>query len=434
MSLSSRDKTAIWHPYTQHKTSLDALPIVSGKGAYLFDDAGKSYLDLISSWWVTLHGHCQPDIAKAIYEQATTLDHVVFAGFTHEPAIALAEKILKLAPPEFTRVFYSDNGSTSVEVALKMAYQYWRNQGKSERRRFMAFELAYHGDTFGAMSVGRYPTFFSRYSELFFAVDTFEYPATWAHDAATEEKEKQALLKISDYLAQYGHEVCALIIEPLVQGSAGMRMCTPRFLRDLETLIQSYGILIIYDEVFTSLGRCGDYFACRKVATTPDIICLSKGVTGGFLTSGMTLCHEKIYAAFLGDTFATALVHGHSFTGNPISCAAGLASLTLLEKPETQNQLALIEKIHHEELVNVMDSGLIEEPRVCGTIAAFNVSSGFEYGSAKSFEIRRRFNERGLLIRPLGNVIYFVPPYCVTESELRTAYQIVIEELEGVTA
>lgn len=434
MSLSTRDQAVVWHPYTQHKTSQQALPISRGKGTYVYDEKGKAYLDLISSWWVTLHGHGHPDIAKAIYEQAMELDHVLFAGFTHEPAVALAEKILALAPAGYSKVFYSDNGSTAVEVGLKMAYQYWRNQGEKKRQRFIAFDGGYHGDTFGAMAVGKYCGYFEAFNDLFFAVDKFSYPETWLGDAFIEEKEQRVLTEIKDYLEKNGSEICALIIEPLVQGSSGMHMCRPQFLRELEKLIRAHGILIIYDEVLTSLGRCGDYFACHKAGTSPDIICVSKGLTGGFLPCAMTLCQEKIYAAFLGDSIASALIHGHTFTANPIACAAGLASMKLLEQTETQKQIALIEKIHTEELPRVLETGSVEHGRYCGTIMAVDFKIDAAYGSENSLALRKKFNDRGLLIRPIGKVLYFLPPYCITETELRNAYNIVIEELQGVRA
>lgn len=434
MTLSARDHAVLWHPYTQHKIAATPLPVTSGKGAYLYDENGKRYLDLISSWWVNLHGHAQPDIAKAIYEQAMQLEHVIFAGFTHEPAVKLAENILALLPAEFSKVFYSDNGSTAVEVALKMAHQYWRNHGETNRRRFLAFEGSYHGDTFGAMAVGKGCGFFGHYTDLFFEVDLLPYPAVAKNDANAEKIEQQVLAKISDHLDLYGKETSSLIIEPLVQGVAGMRMCTPRFLRNLEKLVHSHGILIIYDEVMTGFGRTGNYFSCLQAETTPDIICVSKGITGGFLPLAATICNEKIYQAFLGETMGSALIHGHSYAANPIGCAAALASLELLKSPETQAQIALIEKINKEELARMSEMGAVENARYCGTIAAFNFKCTEGYGSKRGYEIQNNFLEQGLLMRPLGNVFYFIPPYCITEEELRGAYDVAIHELQGEIA
>lgn len=431
MTLSSRDKAVIWHPLTQHQTAAFPVPITRGQGAYLYDETGKSYLDLVSSWWVNLHGHSHPYIAKAIYEQAMTLEHVIFAGFTHEPAVQLAEKMLALLPPVFAKVFYSDNGSTSVEVALKMAYQYWHNKGQTQRKRFIAFDGGYHGDTFGAMSVGKNLTYHMHFLDLLFPVALFAYPATWMNDARVIEKEERVLHQIAQYLEKYADETVAMILEPLIQGSAGMLMCTERFLQKLEVLVRSHGILIIYDEVMTGFGRTGAHFACTKAGTTPDIICLSKGISGGFLPLAATICHEKIFEAFLGDTFVKALAHSHSYSGNPLGCAAALASMTLLA--ESDDRRVAIENIHQQALIRLMALPQIKKPRYCGTVAAFEIDLG-GYASAHSCELRKQFIERGLLIRPIGDVVYLLPPYCITDAELQGAYEIVIEEIQGVTA
>jgi adenosylmethionine-8-amino-7-oxononanoate aminotransferase len=434
MSLTARDQAAIWHPYTQHKTAAIPIPIVSGKGAYLYDENGKRYLDLISSWMVNLHGHAHPEIAKAIYEQALRLEHVIFSGFTHEPAVELAERILAILPDGFSKVFYSDNGSTSVEVALKMAHQYWRNLGDNNRKRIIAFEGAYHGDTVGGMSVGRGCQFYSQYERLLFEVDMLPYPLTWIGDENVIEKENRVLKTIALHLEQYATETSSLIIEPLIQGSGGMRMCSPRFLVELEKLVRAHNILLIYDEVMTGFGRTGADFSCTKAGTAPDIICLAKGLSGGFLPLAITACQEKIYEAFLGDTVASTLIHGHSFTGNPLGCAAGLASLTILQAEATQQQIKMIEKVHHEELTRVAATGVVEKARYCGTVAAFDYKIAGAYGSRESHILQNKFVAQGLLMRPLGNVFYFLPPYCITESELRNAYAVAIHEFEGVSA
>jgi adenosylmethionine-8-amino-7-oxononanoate aminotransferase len=254
------------------------------------------------------------------------------------------------------------------------------------------------------------------------------------NDENVLEKEEQVLAQISAHLDQYGDTICALIIEPLVQGCSGMRMCTPRFMQALEKLVRSHGILIIYDEVMTGFGRTGSHFACVKSGTSPDIICLAKALTGGYLPVSVTVCSEKIYQAFLGDTVAKTLFHGHSFTANPMGCAAALASLKLLQQPEVQQQIALFEQIHREELPRMAAAGIVENVRYCGTIAAFNFKIPAGYGSQQSKVIQNNFHSRGLIVRPLGNVFYFIPPLCVTETELRGAYAIAIEEMQGVTA
>lgn len=434
MNLTERDQAVIWHPFTQHKTSIAPFAMTRGEGAYLFDENGKRYLDLISSWWVNLHGHAHPDIADAIYRQAQKLEHVIFSGFTHEPAIELAEKLLKLLPNEFSKVFYSDNGSSAVEVALKMAYQYWRNVGEPKRKRFIAFQQGYHGDTFGAMAVGKKIGFADHFEELLFEVDTFPYPGTWLGDLNADDKEQKVLQQISQYLEQFGSQTAALIIEPLIQGVGGMTMCRPSFLRELERLMKSHQVLIIYDEVMTGFGRTGDFFACNKSNTTPDIICLAKGLTGGFLPLAVTVCQDKVYQAFLGDNFTTALAHGHSYTANPLGCAAALESLKLLNRPETIMQIKTIEKVHSESLMNFANDMPIEKQRFCGTVSAFDLKGATEYGSHFSVKLREKFVEQGLIIRPLGNVVYMIPPYCITEQELRSAYEIITEEIQGVIA
>lgn len=433
MTLASRDNAVIWHPLTQHQITPPPLPIVRGEGAYLIDQLGNRYLDLVSSWWVNIHGHAQPDIARAIYEQALKIEQVIFAGFTHEPAVRLAEELLQLLPPHFNKIYYSDNGSTAVEVALKMAYQYWRNQGETKRSRFIAFNNGYHGDTFGAMAVSRESFYFKQFSELLFAVDMFDYPATWMTDKQVEEREQTILAQLTAHLAQHAPETAALIVEPLVQASGGMHMCRPEFLQQLITLVKSFDVLIIYDEIMTGFYRTGELFACGKSQTAPDIICLSKGLTGGFLPLSVTACSEALYQAFLGSDYTKALGHSHSYTANPLGCAAALASLQLLQRAETIAQVKLIEQVHGGELIAMMDSPHIEKIRYCGTIAAFDLVLPAEYGSKASVNLRQRFLKHGLIIRPLGNIVYLLPPYCITETDLRRAYQMIREEIGVVS-
>lgn len=427
-TLSVRDQKAIWHPFTQHKTAPLSIPIVRGEGAYLFDAEGKAYLDLISSWWVNIHGHANPMIAKAIYDQALCLEQVIFAGFTHKPAIVLAEKLLALLPEGFSKVFYSDNGSTSVEVALKMAYQYWRNQGEN-RHRFLAFSGGYHGDTFGAMSVGQSSKYYQAFSDLLFEVDFAPFPATWQNDALCLEKENEALQWIEEYLDQHAEETVAFILEPLIQGASGMRVCRVEFLQNLEKLLHRHGVLMIYDEVMTGFGRTGAFFACEKAKTQPDIICLSKGLTGGFLPLAATVCREEIYQAFLQEDIDHALMHSHSFTANPLGCASALASLTLLNNENTRLQQDQMIRMHQNMLDELESLKGIEKLRQCGTLAAFDVAVETPYGSKLSQKWRSLFMERGLLIRPIGKTIYFLPPYCISQKDLKRAYSDMIEIL-----
>lgn len=430
MSLSKRDQKIIWHPFTQAQTAEPPLPISRGKGVYLYDDQDNAYLDLISSWWVNLHGHGHPKIAEAIYQQALQLEHVIFAGFTHDPAVMLCESLKRILPPSLNRFFFSDNGSTAVEIALKIAYQYWLNHGQDQRHRFLSFDGAYHGDTFGAMSIGKGSGFHTHFQKLFFQVETIPYPATWIDDTTVEEKEENALRALKIYLEKHAHETAAFIAEPLMQGASGMRLCRPQFLQIVIDLLRAHDILIVFDEVMTGFGRTGTFFAADQVERAPDIICLSKGLTGGFLPLSLTVVQEKIYDAFLGTNFDKAFAHGHSYTANPLGCAAALASFHLLIAPETMNQINLINQIHQQRLKRLwQDFSTITAPRHLGTIAAFELSNHHaQYGHASGKVLQRQFMEKGLLIRPLGNVVYLMPPYCITQKELHHTY----DEIEAI--
>ena len=426
------DRQHVWHPFTQAQTAPDPIPITSAKGIRLYAEDGREFLDLISSWWVNLHGHAHPTIAAAIAKQAHTLEQVIFAGFTHQPAAQLAHELVQRLPAGLTRVFFSDDGSTAVEVALKMALQYWRNQGEAQRARFLAFEGGYHGDTVGAMSVGRGSDFFSTYGSLLFEVGLLPYPQTWDGDADVVSKEQAALAVLDAYLAQHGETLAGVIIEPLVQGAAGMRMCRPEFLQQLAAKLRAAGILLIFDEVMTGFGRTGAMFAAIKAQVMPDLICLSKGLTAGFLPMSVTVASEVIYAAFLGENFDRALIHGHSFTANPLGCAAALASLQVFEDEQTLAKLPQIEAWHRQGLAQLAGHPAVQHVRVTGTIAAFDVvTTDAGYTSAVGAKLKAFFHERGLLLRPLGNVIYLLPPYCVTQDELALAYQTIGEALIG---
>lgn len=421
--LLALDRRHVWHPFTQAKTAPDSVLIRSGKGAVVYGADGKEYLDLVSSWWVNLHGHAHPYIADAIAEQAHKLEQVIFAGLTHEPAVRLAQRLTSLLPGDLNRVFYSDNGSTAVEVALKLALQYWRNLGRPERRRYLAFEGGYHGDTVGAMSVGASSGFFAPFKDLLFEVDVLPFPETWEGDAAVAEKEARCLSALDAYLDRRGDETAAVIIEPLVQGAGGMRMCRAEFLQALVQKLRAASVLVIFDEVMTGFGRTGDLFACLSAGVTPDLICLSKGLTAGFLPLAATVCRDPIYEAFLDTGFDKAFAHGHSFTANPLGCAAGLASLDLLMKEETRARIAAIEARHRKHMARLAHHPKVTRPRVTGTIAALNVGvedSG--YAAAIGPRIKAFFLENGMLLRPLGEVIYFLPPYCISDSQLDRSY------------
>ncbi|MSR83040.1 MAG: adenosylmethionine--8-amino-7-oxononanoate transaminase [Candidatus Latescibacteria bacterium] len=416
----------IWMPYTQMKDAPAPLMVRSGRGAMLELEDGRQLLDCISSWWVTLHGHAQPEIAAAIAAQAGQLEQVIAAGFTHQPAEKLACR-LTVRLPFLPRVFYSDNGSTAVEVALKMAFQYWRNQGAGGRRRFLSLEGAYHGDTLGAMSLSGRSFFTAPFAELLLPVDFVPFPQTWLGDEGVEEREAQALEYLKRLLDRSGEEYAAMILEPLVQGAAGMRMCRPSFLRAAGELLRRYGVLVIYDEVLTGFGRTGEFFACQKAGTQPDILCLAKGLSGGFLPLAATLCREEVYQAFCSDDPRHTLYHGHSYTANPLGCAAALASLELLEKQP--HRFAEMEGWHLEELGRLAGHPHLSRLRVCGTIAALEVKGGYLHELGP--RLRQRFLERGFLLRPLGGVIYLVPPYCLERAQLEAVYRGIAEVVDA---
>ena len=428
--LIERDRDHVWHPYTQHGTEKDPVAIVKASGSYLFDANGNEILDLISSWWTCIHGHAHPAINKALCDQANRLEHVMFAGFTHQGAVDLAEQITKVLGSELTRVFYSDNGSTANEVALKMAYQYCRNKGDHKRRIFLSFEGDYHGDTMGAMAVSRGSGFFKLFEGLMCEARTIPFAATFSGDERREETERKAIDAFAQVLEQQGDEIAALILEPLMQGAAGMRFCTPAFLRRIVEMARGHGILVIFDEVATGFGRTGSFFAFQQCGITPDIVCLSKGLTAGYMALSMTVVREELFKEFAGDTFTKALAHGHSFTANPLACAVALKSLQLFEEENTFERIATIEQRHRQFLPELEAHPLIEKPRILGTALAFDLKDrATGYKSNESIFLRDWYLEHGLNIRPYGKTIYLMPPYCITDDQIDTAYKGVLNGL-----
>ena len=420
----------LWYPYTQAKTAPEPLKVKSAHGIWLKLEDDRQIIDCISSWWVNLHGHAHPKIAEAIYQQAKTLEQVIFAGFTHDPAEQLAEKLVSKFPAGLTRVFYSDNGSTAVEVALKMAYQYWINLGQ-KRSTFLTFEGAYHGDTFGAMSAGK-SLFTQAFTDLLFNVESLPFPETYIGDRTILEREQHILALLEKKLSQNGDRYAGFILEPLVQGASGMRMCRPKFLQQLCDIARQFNILVIFDEVMTGFGRTGEWFACVKTEIKPDIICLSKGLTGGFLPLAVTACSEQIYNAFYSDNPAKTLYHGHSYAANPLGCAAALASFELTQSCEPI--FRSMETRHIEYLTRFETYPKVEKIRVTGTIAAMDLVTTHQSGYLNqiSLDIRQKAIAKGLLLRPLGNVLYLMPPYCVTDEELAIVYQGIEEILDDL--
>ena len=434
VDLASLDRRHVWHPFTQAQTADPAIPAVRAQGARLFTADGRSYLDLISSWWVTLHGHAHPDVAQAVARQARTLEQVIFADFTHEPAVRLSESLCNLLPGDLSRVFFTDNGSTAVEVALKMAHQFWRNQGHEGRDRFAAFQGGYHGDTVGAMSVGFSSGYYQGFERLTFQVDFLPYPATWLNDHEVEAKETQALAAMAEYLERFGSSLAGVLIEPLIQGASGMRMVRPGFLKSLAELCAKAGTLLIFDEVMTGFGRTGAMFACLKAGVNPDIVCLSKGLTAGFMPMAATVATGRIYEGFLGETFDRALAHGHSFTANPLGCAAGLASLEVFARENTLAKIEALRQVHEARLTALASHPKLAKPRFMGPIGAVELA-GLEpsYAAGAGKKLKRYFMDKGLYVRPMGNVFYLLPPYCLTPQELHLAYDTLEKALTDLT-
>jgi adenosylmethionine-8-amino-7-oxononanoate aminotransferase len=417
--LAERDINVIWHPYTQMKTAGSPIPIVRGEGAYLIDETGKKYLDAISSWWVNLHGHAHPYIAEKVAEQLRTLEHAIFAGFTHPPAVELAERLLDILPDNQKKIFYSDNGSTAVEVALKMCFQYWSNKGEP-RHKVLAFHNSYHGDTFGAMAVSARSAFTAPFEKFLFQVEYIDTPN--ANNIST----------LISQLATDSQIPAAFIFEPLVQGSGGMLMYEAEHLDKLLKVCKEHNILTIADEVMTGFGRTGKLFAMDHLVQQPDIVCLSKGLTGGTMAMGVTSSTENIYSAFLSDDKMKTFFHGHSYTANPVACAAALASMDLLLKPESMGNIQRISSQHTKFRDKIQHHSKLKDVRQTGTILAleWKTEAGTSYFNDLRDKLYNFLLEQGIILRPLGNIIYILPPYCISNDELAYIYRKIEEALE----
>jgi adenosylmethionine-8-amino-7-oxononanoate aminotransferase len=416
------DHHHIWPPYSSLRPLEHRPQLVRGSGVWLFDDAGNKYLDAISSWWVNLHGHAHPVLAEALYAQAKELEHSIFAGFTHSPAIALTQKLLPLLPT-MKRAFFSDNGSTAVEVALKMALHYSALKNEN-RMRIIAIEGAFHGDTFGAMAVSGRGGFHTAFENLLFEVDYIPFP-----EKGKEERALEAMLK----LAQSGLHA-AFIFEPLVQGAAGMRMYSADVLSALMECAKQHEVLCIADEVMTGFGRTGTLFAHEQASSSPDLICLSKGLTGGAMPMGLTIVNEKVEAPFLKEGFEHRFLHGHSYTANALACAVALASLELTISSECSMQRERL-TVFFKELENRLSETFPQVAfRTMGCIWAMEfLGEADDYQSTFRDELYHFALQKGVLLRPLGRVVYVIPPYCIDNEELKIIEEVLIHMLEVFT-
>lgn len=412
----------IWYPFTIIKNAPEPIKVKKGEGLWLELADGRRIMDCISSWWVNVHGHAHPKVAGAIAEQAQKLEQVIFANFTHDPAEQVAEQLANELPGTLNRVFFSDDGSTAVEVAMKMAYQYWKNQGE-DRKTFICFEGAYHGDTFGAMSAGDRSVFTEVFKELLFDVEFLPYPETWMGDDEIGHKEDKIISRLEELLDKNPNKYAGILVEPLVQGAGGMRMCREEFLQKLHWVNRQFDTLLLFDEVMTGFGRTGDWFASRRAQVEPDIICLAKGLTAGFIPMSVTVCSDEIYDAFASDDPIKTFWHGHSYTANPIGCAAALASIELMH--ENESTFSVMEDWHREQLAELQDHPKLKHHRVTGTIAAMDIVTEESDGYLNSVadNIKKNCVDEGLLLRPLGNTLYLMPPYCTSREELSEMYK-----------
>lgn len=423
MTLTERDQQNLWHPYTQHKTAAPPIAISRGEGALLWDENEKEYIDAIASWWVNPFGHSNQFIADAIYRQLTTLEHVLFGGFTHEPAVVLSEKLLEILPKNQKKIFFSDNGSTAVEVAIKVALQYFYNKGE-KRTTIIAFENAFHGDTFAAMAASGISFYTQAFQGMFIDVVRIPVPVNGA-----EQQSFEVLKSVIE-----SHNCAGFIFEPLVQGAAGMVMYEPETLDKLISICKENSILTIADEVMTGFGKTGKTFACDYISQQPDMICLSKALTGGTIPMAITTFTQELFDGFYSDDINKALFHGHTFTANPTGCAAALASIELLFTEEMQQNLLRVNQNHLVFERKVKDHPKVTATRVLGTIFALEIKIENQesyYGTMRT-KLYNFFIENGVILRPVGNIVYILPPYIISDEQLQKIYSVVERALEIV--
>lgn len=421
MSLQDRDKKHIWHPLTQHKLYPDSLPIVKAKGVVLYDDKGREYIDGIASWYTAMYGHCNDYILGKVTEQMQQLDQIVFAGFTHEPAVKLSEELIEILPDNQEKIFFSDNGSTANEVAIKMAIQYHFNKG-DKRTTILAFENGFHGDTFGAMSASGLSVYNGPFSDFF--IDVVRIPTP------TDENISSVLELLQNHINT--KNIAAFIYEPLVQGANCMRMHSPNNLNEILKVCKVNNVLCIADEVMTGFGKTGKYFASEYMDEQPDIIALSKALTAGFVPMAITTCTQKIYDAFLDDSVGKAFFHAHTYTANPIACSVALAGIDLLKSKEIQQNINMISAAHKVFDARIKHHSKVESTRQLGVIYALDLDVDMERYGNKRYEIFDTLMKNGVCLRPLGKTIYILPPYVITEQQLEKVYHAIEQVLEIV--
>ncbi|OQW92067.1 MAG: adenosylmethionine--8-amino-7-oxononanoate transaminase [Beggiatoa sp. IS2] len=443
-TLLQRDLSVLWHPCTQMKDheTLPLIPIRRGEGVWLEDFAGKRYLDAISSWWVNLFGHTNPRINAAIHEQLETLEHVILAGFTHEPVVALSERLVQITPPGLVRCFYADNGSSAVEVALKMSFHYWKNHGHPEKNRFITLQDSYHGETLGALAVGDVALYKATYQPLLMQAFTAPSPAGCYRDSGESYQEfaQRQFRAMATLLEQHAHEVAAVIVEPLVQCAGGMRMYHPYYLEQLRQMCSAQKVHLIADEIAVGFGRTGTLFACEQAKITPDFLCLSKGLTGGYLPLSVVLTTEDIYQAFYDDyTQLTAFLHSHSYTGNPLACRAALATLDIFAEDNVIERNLILAQVLRDATLALQDHPHVGEVRQQGMIVAIELVKNkttrqpYAWQERWGLKVYQSALEQGVLLRPLGNVIYFMPPYVITPEQIHFLGKVAYEAIDQVT-
>lgn len=423
----------IWHPFSNVTLDPPPIPVERAEGVWLYTKDGRKIIDAVSSWWVNIHGHSNPRIAAAIGEQARKMEHVILAGFTHEPAEELARRLTKWLPSQMRHMFFSDDGSTAVEVALKLAVQHFSNLGRPEKHEIIALEHGYHGDTAGAMSVSDDSPFTDPFQTMRYAVHRVPSPYLYTRPVGMSPEEflQQCVGALETLLEQRHQQIAAMIVEPLLQGAGGMIVHPVEYLRAVRRLCSKYDVFLIADEVLTGFGRTGKMFACGVAEIEPDLMCVSKGITGGFMTMGVTLCSDKVESAFESENRLHTFYHGHSYTGNALACAAANASLQIFDDEPVFDRISSIAAVHAERLAEFQKLPQVGDVRQLGTVGAMEFrTSDSGYLSAMRPKLYRFFLEHGVLLRPLGNVVYVLPPYVITKDELHQVYDVILEAVQ----